>query len=343
MKSGSNLERVLADGHFAVTAELGPPMNCDGDVVTAKAEILHGCADAINITDAQTAVVRLSSIASAAIALDAGVEPIMQMTTRDRNRIAIQSDILGAAALGIKNCLCIAGDHQSFGGAGRLNGHPGAKNVYDIDSIQLVHILRQMRDDGLQQGGDTIDIPPKLLIGAAWTPMGDPVAFRVMRLAKKVSAGADFIQTQGIYDMSQFAQIMARVRDAGLHEKTAILAGIIVPKSAGMLRYMNSSVAGVTVPDELIKRFPVIKKDMDPDEKKRLRAESEDIGKRIVVELIEQAREIEGVRGVHIQAIEWESAVPDIVKAARLFPRPTFQAEEAEDPATPNAPSEANA
>ncbi len=323
MRSESNLERVLAAGHFAVTAELGPPMSCDADVIRKKANILRGCADAVNITDAQTAVVRISSIASAVIVLDEGLEPVMQMTTRDRNRIAIQCDILGAAALGIRNCLCIAGDHQSFGAAGKLNGHPGAKNVYDIDSIQLCAILRKMRDEGLQEGGDGLETRPPLFIGAAWTPMGDPVDFRVIRLAKKISAGADFIQTQGIYDVAQFAEVMKAVRNRGLHEQTAILAGIIVPKSAGMLRYMNASVAGVSVPDALIKRFPKTKKGASKDEKRAARRESEEIGKQIAAELIERCREIEGVRGVHIQAIEWEKAVPDIVEAAGLVPRPT--------------------
>jgi len=323
MRSESNLERVLAAGHFAVTAELGPPMSCDADVIRKKANILRGCADAVNITDAQTAVVRISSIASAVIVLDEGLEPVMQMTTRDRNRIAIQCDILGAAALGIRNCLCIAGDHQSFGAAGKLHGHPGAKNVYDIDSIQLCAILRKMRDEGLQEGGDGLETRPPLFIGAAWTPMGDPVDFRVIRLAKKISAGADFIQTQGIYDVAQFAEVMKAVRNRGLHEQTAILAGIIVPKSAGMLRYMNASVAGVSVPDALIKRFPKTKKGASKDEKRAARRESEEIGKQIAAELIERCREIEGVRGVHIQAIEWEKAVPDIVEAAGLVPRPT--------------------
>ena len=322
MKSDSNLEKVIAAGHFAVTAELGPPMGCDDQVVRKKAAILKGCADAVNITDAQTAVVRLSSIASAAIVLQEGLEPVMQMTVRDRNRIAIQSDILGAAALGIKNCLCIAGDHQSFGAAGKLHGHVGAKNVYDIDSIQLVAILRRMRDDGVQEGGDELETRPPLLIGAAWTPMGDPIDFRVTRLAKKVAAGADFIQTQGIYDVEQFADTMKQVRARGLHERTALLAGIIVPKSAGMLRYMDSSVAGVSVPETLIKRFPRTKKGASKEEKREARRKSEAIGKQIAVELIEQVREIEGVRGVHIQAIEWEKAVPDIVEAAGLLPRP---------------------
>ena len=327
MKSGSNLERVLAAGHFAVTAELGPPMSACGDEVLHKMEKLRGCADAYNITDCQTAVVRISSIASAIMLAQGGMEPVMQMTTRDRNRIAIQADILGAAAFGIKNCLCIAGDHQSFGAAGRLKGHPGAKNVYDIDSIQLSAILRKMRDEGLMEGGDPIEVPPKLFIGAAWTPMGDPVDFRVLRLAKKAASGADFIQTQGIYDIHQFADIMKKVREMGLHEKTAILAGIIVPKNAGMLKYMNSFVAGVTVPEELIKRFPKTKKDASKEEKKAAASESSKIGKQIAVELIQQCREIEGVAGVHIQAIEWESAVRGIVDKAGLLPRPIVEPE----------------
>ena len=324
--SGSRLERVLRAGHFAVTAELGPPMDANADEVKHKMELLRGCADAYNITDCQTAVVRLSSIAAAIMLVQDGMEPVMQMTTRDRNRIAIQADILGAAAFGIKNCLCIAGDHQSFGAAGKLKGHPGARNVYDVDSIQLCSILRKMRDEGLQEGGDPLEVPPKLFIGAAWTPMGEPIDFRVTRLAKKAAAGADFIQTQGVYDVKQFAEVMKHVCDLGLHEKTAILAGIIVPKNAGMLRYMNASVAGVSVPDELIKRFPRTKKDASKEEKKAARKKSNQIAKEITVELIQQVREIEGVAGVHLQAIEWEQAVPDIVKTAGLFPRPDVEA-----------------
>ena len=323
MKSGSNLEKVLDAGHFAVTAELGPPMSASGDEVRQKMDILRGSADAFNITDCQTAVVRLSSIASAIMLAQGGMEPVMQMTTRDRNRIAIQADLLGAAAFGIKNCLCIAGDHQSFGAAGKLKGHVGAKNVYDVDAIQLVAILKKMRDEGLQEGGDPVEEPPKFFIGAAWTPMADPVDFRVIRLGKKAAAGADFIQTQGVYDVKQFADIMKKVRNLGLHEKTAILAGIIVPKNAGMLRYMNSSVAGVSVPDELVKRFPRTRKSDPPEKKKEARKRTRQIAKDITVELIEQVREIEGVRGVHLQAIEWEQAVPDIVTAAGLLPRPT--------------------
>jgi methylenetetrahydrofolate reductase (NADPH) len=303
---------------------LGPPQSADPEVIREKAGYLKGYVDSVNITDCQTAVVRMSSMSVGVLLMEMGIEPNMQMTCRDRNRIAIQSDILGGVALGIRNCLCIAGDHQSFGAAGKLRGHTGAKNVYDVDSIQLLSILKKMRDEGLQEGGDPLEAPMKLFIGAAWTPMGDPVDFRVTRLAKKVAAGADFIQTQGIYDVKQFAETMKEVRNRGLHEKTAILAGVIVPKSAGMLRYMNSSVAGVSVPDALIKRFPKTKKDASKAEKKEARLKSEEAGKKIAIELIEQCREIEGVRGVHIQAIEWEKAVPDIAQGAGLLPRPTI-------------------
>lgn len=323
LKSDSNLERVLAAGHFAVTAEIGPPMDCDGNVVLEKAKLLKGYADAFNITDNQTGVVRLSSIASAVLIMKEGLEAVMQMTCRDRNRLAIQADILGAAALGIKNCLCIAGDHQSFGAAGRLKGHPGAKNVYDIDSIQLVSTLRGMRDDGIQQGGDPIEKKPHLFIGAAWTPLGDPVEIRPLRLKKKIDAGADFIQTQGVYDIELFKEQMKIIRDMGLHERTAILAGIIVPKNLGMLKYMNSSVAGVSIPDSLIKRMEQARSAAG-DDKKLARQNQAEEGLKITVELINQAQEIPGIKGVHIQAIEWEQKVPEIIKRAGLFPRPVL-------------------
>jgi methylenetetrahydrofolate reductase (NADPH) len=296
-------------------------MDCDADAVLEKAKILKGAADAYNITDNQTAVVRMSSIAAAVLIAGEGLEPVMQMTCRDRNRLAIQSDVLGAAALGIKNCLCIAGDHQSFGSAGKLKGHPGAKNVYDVDSIQLVSILKGMRDEGKQQGGDPVVRRPPLFIGAAWTPMGEPVEFRPIRLKKKVEAGADFIQTQGIYAIEQFKEQMRIVRDMGLHERTAILAGIIVPKSLGMLKYMDSAVAGVSVPDALMERMSAAKKAAG-DDKKQARLNQEEEGIAITVELIEQVRDIPGVKGVHIQAIEWERKVPEIVQRAGLLPRP---------------------
>jgi len=326
MKSGSNLEKVIASGKMAVTAELGPPMSADPHEVIKKAGILKGFCDAANITDCQTAVVRISSIAAAVIALREGLEPVMQMTCRDRNRIAMQADLLGAAALGLKNCLCIAGDHQKFSAAGKLKGHPGAKNVYDVDTCQLVGIMKKMRDEGLQQGGDKLEVAPKFFVGASWTPMGDPMDFRPYNLKKKVDAGADFIQTQGIYDMELFKTQMEKARNLGLHERTAILAGIIVPKSAMMLKYMDSSVAGVTVPKPLIDRMNKAKEAAADDKKKALEFQEQE-GIKITVELIQQALEIPGIKGVHVQAIEWETAMEPIVKAAGLYPRPTFPAE----------------
>lgn len=312
--SFSNFQRVLESGEFAVTGELGPPMGADAEVVRAKARLLKGCCDAYNVTDNQTAVVRMSSIAASVVLLKEGLEPVMQMVCRDRNRIALQSDILGAAALGIHNCLCLSGDHQSFGAAGKLQGHPGAKNVFDIDSIQLLSVLRDLRDESVQQGGDAVTAGPEIFIGAAWSPLGDPVDFRVIRLGKKIAAGAQFIQTQSIFDVAGFAEQMKLACKEGLHEKAYILPGIIVPKSAGMLRYMNKNVAGVTVPDELIERM----------EKASDRKEE---GLKVTVELIEQVRTIEGVRGVHIQAIEAEGLIPEIVKRAGLLPRPVFGGE----------------
>ena len=323
MKSGSNLEKVLSGGHFAVTAEIGPPMDADGEVVREKARKLAGYADAFNITDNQTAVVRLSSIAAAVIIVNEGLEPVMQMVCRDRNRIAIQSDILGASALGIKNCLCIAGDHQSASASGRLKGHPGAKNVYDIDSIQLVSVLKKMRDDGLQEGGDPIKKRPALFIGAAWTPCGDPIDYRPLRLKKKVDAGADFIQTQGVYDVELFKSQMKIAGDLGLLDRTAILAGIIVPRSLPMMKYMNTSVAGVSIPETLIKRMADAKEAAGGD-KKLEKTKQEEEGIKIAVELIEEVREIKGIRGVHLQAIEWEDAIPEVVKRAKLYPRPVL-------------------
>ncbi|MBI4688091.1 MAG: methylenetetrahydrofolate reductase [Nitrospirae bacterium] len=322
MKSGSNLEKVILSGQPAVTAELGPPMGADPHEVIKKAQLLRGFCDAANITDCQTAVVRMSSISAAVLALSEGLEPVTQMTCRDRNRIAMQADLLGAAALGLKNCLCLAGDHQKFSAAGKLKGHPGAKNVYDVDTVQLVGILKKMRDEGLQEGGDKLEAAPKFFIGASWTPMGDPIDFRPINLLKKVNAGADFIQTQGIYDIELFRSQMEKIHKMGLHERTAILGGIIVPKSAMMLKYMDSSVAGVSVPKKLIERMNKAK-EAAGDDKKKAREFQEAEGIKLTVELIHQVLETPGVKGVHIQAIEWESAIEGIVKAAGLYPRPS--------------------
>ena len=307
-KSGSNLEKLLRSGQFAVTAELGPPRGADRSVIEKKASILKGYGDAFNITDCQTAVVRMSSIAAGRIVLDVGLEPIIQMTCRDRNRIAIQSDLLGAAALGAKNLLCLTGDHQKFG------DHPMAKGVFDIDSIQLIQMVKMLRDEKKFQSGQELKTSePKFFIGAAENPFADPFKFRAVRLGKKIVAGADFIQTQIIYNVPKFKEWMKMVTDMGLHEKAFILAGVAPLKSAGMAKHMKYNVPGMDVPDEVMTRMTAASAAKKGKEE----------GIRICLEVIEQVREIKGISGVHIMAVEWEEAVPEIVRQARLYPRPT--------------------
>lgn len=307
IKSDSNLEKLLRSGQFAVTAELGPPRGADRSAVEKKAEILKGYGDAFNITDCQTAVVRMSSIASGRIVMDAGLEPIVQMTCRDRNRIAIQSDLLGAAALGLKNLLCLTGDHQKFG------DHPMAKGVFDVDSIQLIQMVKVLRDEKRFQSGQELKAAePKFFIGAAENPFADPFKFRAIRLAKKVAAGADFIQTQIIYNVKKFREWMVMVTDMGLHEKVFILAGVAPLKSAGMAKHMKHNVPGMDVPDEVMNRMAAASAAKKGKEE----------GMKICLEVIEQVREIKGIAGVHIMAVEWEEAVPEIVRQAGLYPRP---------------------
>jgi methylenetetrahydrofolate reductase (NADPH) len=304
-KAGSNLEKLLRNGEFVVTSELGPPRGSSREAVEKKAELLKGYADAFNLTDCQTAMVRLSSIASGAILLDMGMEPVVQMTCRDRNRIAMQSDILGAAALGMKNLLCLTGDHQCFG------DHPEAKGVFDLDSINQLDMFRQMRDEKKFQSGEELKSEePKLFLGAAENPFADPFQYRAARLAKKVKAGADFIQTQIIYNVEKFEEWMSMVRDMGLHKKVFILAGVTPIRSLGMAKYMKKNVPGMDVPDEIIKR-------LEGAEKKKAE------GINICLEVIEKVRTIEGVSGVHIMAVEWEEIVPEITERAGLLPRPT--------------------
>jgi len=304
MKSAGRLEKVLAAGEFAVTAELGPPQNANPEAIKKKAQHCIGNVDGANITDNQTAIVRMSSIAAGAIALSCGVEPIIQMVCRDRNRLAMQADILGAAALGIQNILCLSGDHQTFG------NHPDAKNVYDIDSMQLIAMVRKMRDEKQFQCGDEIkEHEPKMFIGAVANPFADPFEFRVMRLAKKVEAGADFIQTQCIFDMKRFGDWMKMVVDQGLHKKTYILAGLTPVRSHKALKYMKNNVAGMSIPDELITRMESAE---DPKEE----------GVKICVEMIEQIKKMDGVAGIHLMPIGWESITPTILERAGLLPRP---------------------
>ncbi len=319
-KSGSNLERILRAGHFAVTAELGPPQGADPEDILRKARILKGVADAVNITDNQTAIVRMSSIASGVLAMSEGLEPVVQMTCRDRNRLAIQADLLGAYALGMRNLLCLTGDHQSFG------NHPTAKNVHDLDSVQLIRMVKDMRDEGCFQCGDAIKgVVPRFFIGAAANPFGDPFEFRPYRLAKKVAAGADFIQTQLIYDIPRFREFMKRVVDMGLHEKVYILAGVGPLKSSGAARYMRDKVPGMIVRDEYVERMVAAIKGIPKEDKKARREAWRKTGIQICIEQIQEIREIEGVAGIHIMAIEWEEAVRPIVEGAGLLPRPTVE------------------
>lgn len=303
MKSGSNLEKVLESGQFAVTAEVGPPKGTSASVIQRKGELLKNYCDALNITDNQTAIVRMSSLSGCVLLKQMGIDPVMQMVVRDRNRIALQSDILGAVALGIRNILCLSGDHQRFG------NHPTAKGVYDIDSIQLIQTLKTMRDEKKFLCGEKISGDVPLFIGAAANPFADPFEFRVVRLAKKVKAGANFIQTQGVFDVSKFAKWMEMVRDRGLDRKVHILAGLIPIKSVAMARYMRDNVSGITVPDEIVTRL---------EDAKDVKEE----GQNICLEITDQIKEIEGVHGIHIMAVAWEDIVPAIVERAGLLPRP---------------------
>src|SRR3990172_4568559 len=331
---GSNLEKALRAGHVAVTGELGPPQSADPEVIRKKAALLRGYCEAVNIPDNQTAIVRMSSIGAGAIVVSEGLEPVIQMTCRDRNRLAIQSDLLGAHALGMRNLLCLSGDHQTFG------NHPTAKNVFDLDSIQLVQMVTAMRDQKIFQCGDPFKgQEPRFFVGAAAAPFAHPIEFRPYRLAKKVKAGASFIQTQLVYDVEAFKDFMGKVRKMGLHEQTFILAGVGPLKSPSMARYMQESVPGLLVPDNLIERMTQAgapwagksKDELTKEDKKARAAAWQEQGIKICIELIQQIREIEGVAGVHIMAIEWEEAVRPIVEGAGLLPRPVIDAPVAQE------------
>ena len=301
----SRLQEILAKGEFAVTAECGPPRGANPEVIRKKGEVLNGYVDAVNVTDNQTAIVRMSSIAACAHLLKMGLEPVMQMVVRDRNRIALQSDIMGAYSLGIRNILCLSGDHQCFG------SQPDALNVFDIDSMNLIRTVQTMRDEGKDMSGFDLNDPPAMFIGAAANPFADPFEYRVIRLAKKIDAGADFIQTQCIYNMDRFKEWMKMAREEGLTEKVHILGGVTPLKSAGMAKFMNNKVAGMDVPEAVINRMAGVPKEKAVEE-----------GLKICLETIAELRNIEGVHGVHIMAIEWEDIVGEIIESAGLMPRP---------------------
>jgi methylenetetrahydrofolate reductase (NADPH) len=292
------LKEKIESDQFIVCGEIGPPQSCDGDVIRSKSKHFKGYVDAVNITDNQTATVRLSSIASAKILLEEGVEPIMQITCRDRNRLAIQSDLLGAASLGIRNVLCLTGDHQTIG------DQPESKGVFDLDSIQLIATVTEM-NRGFLLSGYEMKKATSFLIGAAANPFAEPFEMRLIRLYKKVEAGAHFIQTQPVFDLQIFSRWMERLVEMGLHKKTAILAGVMPVKSPKTLQWMKKEVPGVKIRDEYIQRMNYAS---DPEEE----------GVKMAVEIIQTLRNIKGVRGIHLMPAMWESITPTIIKEARL-------------------------
>ncbi|MFQ5613707.1 MAG: methylenetetrahydrofolate reductase [Anaerolineae bacterium] len=309
MRAGSRLERVLRSGRFAVTAELNAPDSADPDDVYKNALVLAEVCDAINATDGSGANCHMSSMGCCALLTRAGYEAVLQVSCRDRNRIGIQGDLLGAAAMGVKNVLCLTGDDVSVG------DQPQAKRVFDLDSIQLLRVARMMRDQGVFLSGRKLSTPPRLFLGAAANPFVPPFDWRPQRLAKKIEAGADFIQSQYCYDVPRLRQFMQRVRDLGLHERVYILVGVGPLRSEKAAEFMRTRVPGVWIPDEIVDRLA-----KTPKERKR------EEGKRICIEIIQQVREIEGVHGVHVMAYRQEELVAEIIKEAGLLPRRTRQA-----------------
>jgi methylenetetrahydrofolate reductase (NADPH) len=296
-----SLRERLASGDFAVTAEINPPRGASTDSITATALLLRDWVDAVNVTDNQGSSVRLASWAGSLAAMAAGLDPVMQMTCRDRNRIALQSDLLGASALGIRNILVMTGDHPAFG------DHPGARAVFDLDSVQLLWTLRTMRDEHVLMSGRRLEPAPDCFLGAVENPFAPPLPFRAERLGKKVAAGAQFVQTQFVFDIEAFGRWMAQVRDLGLHERCHILAGIGAVRSRRALDFMREKVPGVHVPDDIYRRLRAV-----PPE--QVAAE----GARLAAELVQQVREIGGVAGVHLLAAGNEQAIPGILACAGI-------------------------
>ncbi len=299
-RAGSRLERVLSEGVFAVTAEIAPPGSADPLEIRRIAALLRDSVDACNVTDCQRAMVRMSALAAAVLAMQEDVEPVLQMVLRDRNRIAIQSDLLGAAALGIRNVLCLRGDPTHLG------NEPEAPGVYDLSTEEFLSTCRDLRDRSVLRGGDAVDAPPRLFLGASANPFAGSLEESFANLRGKVSAGADFIQTQAIYDVDRFEEWMRLVRKEWLHDHVHILAGVIPLRSAKMARFMAEKVPGVVIPKEILRRMSEA-----PDP----RAE----GLSIALRTIRALRRIEGVHGVHLMAVNWEEAIPTLVREAGLL------------------------
>ena len=316
-RTDGRLERVLRSGRFAVTAELNAPDSADPEDVYRNALVLSQVCDAINATDGSGANCHMSSLGCCALLTRAGYEPVLQIGCRDRNRIAIQGDILGAAALGVHNILCLTGDDVSAG------DQPQAKRVFDFDSIQLLRTARIIRDQGVFLSGRKITTRPRLFLGAAVNPFAPPFDWRPQRMAKKIQAGADFFQTQYCFDVPRMRQFMQQVRDMGLHERAFILAGVGPLRSARAATFIRDKVPGVHIPHAVMDRLAKTPKKQQAEE-----------GKRICVEIIEQMQEIEGVHGVHLMAYRQEETVSEIVERAKLFPRRPIAAYAVAEPAT---------
>jgi methylenetetrahydrofolate reductase (NADPH) len=304
LSAGSRLERVLRSGRFAVTAELDAPDSADPADVYKNALVLAEVCDAINATDGAGANCHMSSLGCCALLTRAGYEAVLQVSCRDRNRIAIQGDLLGAAAMGVRNVLCLTGDDVSVG------DQPEAKRVFDLDSIQLLQVARMMRDQGVFLSGRKIATPPRLFLGAVENPFAPPFDWRPLRLAKKVATGAQFIQTQYCFDVPRFQEFMRRVRDLGLHEQVYILVGVGPLRSRKAAEFMRTRVPGVWIPEAIVERMAKTPAQRQVEE-----------GKQICVEIIQQVREIEGVHGVHVMAYRQEETVAEIIQRAGLFPR----------------------
>ncbi len=304
LRSGSRLERVLRSGRFAVTAELNPPDSADPQSVYDRALVLAEVCDAINATDASGAHVHMSSVGVCALLTRAGYEPVMQVSCRDRNRIAIQGDLLGAAAMGVRNVLCLTGDGVEAG------DQPQAKPVFDLDSISLLRTASILRDQGQFLSGRKLERPPAFFLGAAANPFVPPLEHRARHLAKKIEAGAEFIQTQFCFDVRRFEQFMAQVRDLGLDQRAHILVGVGPLRSARSAEWLRRNVPGVVIPDSVLHRMSQAPTDRQRQE-----------GKQLCVEIIQQVREIRGVSGVHVMAYRQEELVAEIIEQAGLLPR----------------------
>ncbi len=307
LRAGSRLERVLASGGFAVTAEIAPPGSADPKEIRRVAALYRGITDAANVTDCQRAHVRMSALAASALALQEGVEPIMQIVLRDRNRIALQADLLGAAALGVRNVLCLRGDDP------RIGNEKDAVGVYDLNTEEMIAAFRDLRDAATLKGGDKVEHPPKVFLGAAANPLFGTPEDAFANLRGKVAAGADFIQTQAIYDVDAFEEWMRLVRKEWLHKHTHILAGVIPLRSPKMAHFMAEKVPGVVIPKEILRRI-----EQAPDPKAE--------GLSLALRTIKALQRIEGVHGVHIMAVNWEDIVPTLVSQAGLVPRPDIAA-----------------